>query len=392
MLISPNLKQMMLLEEGNFTLNSPVSQFIPEFATMKVFVKENADGTIETEPLKTPVTIRHLMTHTSGMPYGFSPIEVIDRLFIAQREKSLKANGGPKNSAEVVADLIEVPLAFQPGTKWRYGMNIEVLGRCDRGERGHLLFILLSHTSPPHRIVEIISGKNLGEFCKERIFEPLGMVDTDFFCPPEKLDRVVPIYAHAMDPKTFQKVPGAPLTRKEPLWPLSTSDPAFHSGGGGLCSTLDDYAKFAQMMVNGGQLNGKRFLSPTTVALWSENHTPLEALPYQFPTRPVQYGKGYSLATYVVMDPAMNGIQTPKGSYSWSGAWSTHMWIDPSNKLYGVLLMHHDPAGYYETDNQFQQLVSTLDWSCLGVGRLDSVVDLAFALSFFGKQTYAAME
>jgi len=177
------------------------------------------------------------------------------------------------------------------------GMNIEVLGR----------------------IVEIVSGKNLGEFCKERIFGPLGMVDTDFHCPPSKLDRLVPLYGHDLDPKTYQKIPDAKLRRKEPLWPLSTSDPAFHSGGGGLCSTLDDYAKFCAMMVNGGQLNGVRLLSPKTVELWSLNHTSEEALPYGFPTRPLQYGRGYSLATYVVMDPAMNGMATSKGAYSWSG-------------------------------------------------------------------------
>lgn len=248
---------MILVERAKFTLNTPVSDFIPEFKSLKVFVCKAEDGSIETEPLKTQITIRHLMTHTSGLPYGFNPAETIDGLFVAQREKTTKELGRPKTSREVVEDLLAIPLAFQPGTKWRYGMNIEVLGH----------------------IVELVSGLDLGSFCAKEIFEPLGMKDTAFYCPPEKQHRLVPLYGHDMDLSTLSKIPGAKLERKQPMIPLASAPPAFSSGGGGLCSTLDDYAKFCEMMVNGGQLNGVRILSPKTVELWSVNHTPPEALP-----------------------------------------------------------------------------------------------------------------
>jgi CubicO group peptidase (beta-lactamase class C family) len=292
---------MILAEEGHLNLNSPVSKFIPGFADLKVFVKKNPDGSTETEPLKTPVTIRHLMTHTSGLVYGINPADPVDALFIAERNRTQQLIGAAeKTSAEVIDDLLPVPLAFQPGSQWRYGNNFEALGR----------------------ILEIISGQDLADFCEERIFGPLGMVDTAFHCPLEKLDRLYPLYGHTLNPTTYQKDPDAPILRKPITWPFATSKPAFCSGGFGLCSTLDDYAKLCRLMVNGGELDGVRLLSPKTVEMWSVNQAPEEALPYGIPP---QLGKGFSLGTYVVTDPAMLGYAQNVGSYSWSGAWSTTM-------------------------------------------------------------------
>lgn len=226
----------------------------------------------------------------------------------------------------------------------RYGEGINVLGR----------------------IVEIVSGKSLGQFLQDRLFGPLGMVDTAFHCPPEKRHRLMPIYGHKVDPKTFDKVPGTPLEQRAeygPMFAVPESEPAFCAGSGGLVSTLGDYALFCKMMCNGGELNGHRFLSPRTVALWSQNHAPEAALPWGFVGQPKNIGQGYSLATAVITDEAglgwvlkRSGLRRSavglsltsidsinprfgcrKGSYTWGGAWTTTM-VSWSSLRHSVIL------------------------------------------------------
>jgi len=242
---------MLLYEEGYFTLNTPVSEFIPGFKDLQVFVRETPDG-VELADLVRPVTFRHLFTHTAGLSYGWNQEDPVDRLYQKQREEA-NLSEDQATVKDMVEGLTHLPLAFQPGTKWRYSLAIDVLGR----------------------IVEIISGKPLDEFFKERLFGPLGMVDTDFWVPREKADRLAALYGHP-DNSPDLKLLEAPADSQ------SFNKPAFLSGGGGLLSTVFDYGRFLQMLTNGGELNGVRLLSPTTVDLFTINHAPAAALPYGF--------------------------------------------------------------------------------------------------------------
>jgi CubicO group peptidase (beta-lactamase class C family) len=318
---------MMLYEEGHFHLNTPISNFIPGFKDTKVFVRETDDG-IEVADLERPITFRHLFTHTAGLSYGWKENDPVDR----QYQKAQKESGIDPRKATMkdLADaLATLPLAFQPGTKWRYSYAIDVLGH----------------------IVEIISGKPLDVFLKERLFEPLGMVDTDFYVPKAKADRLCALYGHPNGAEKLQLI-------EAPAHSHRFQKPTFLSGGGGLVSTVHDYARFAQMLVNGGELDGVRILSPTTVALYSINHMPEAAIPYGFAEGEDLYhwGYGYSLGTRVLMDVSKTGIAGSVGEFGWDGAFSTYVWVDPKEALYGLMMLQHEPNAYYPIAQQFKQL------------------------------------
>ena len=318
---------MMLYEEGHFHLNTPISNFIPGFKDTKVFVRETDDG-IEVADLERPITFRHLFTHTAGLSYGWNENDPVDR----QYQKAQQESGIDMRKATVkdmVEGLTSLPLAFQPGTKWRYSYAIDVLGY----------------------IVEVISGKPLDAFLKERLFEPLGMVDTDFYVPEAKADRLCALYGHPNGAEKLQRI-------DTPVHGQQFQRPAFLSGGGGLVSTVHDYARFAQMLANGGELGGARILSPTTVALYSINHMPEAALPYGFAEGEDLYhwGYGYSLGTRVLMDVSKSGMAGSVGEFGWDGAFSTYVWIDPKEALYGLLMLQHQPNAYYPIAQQFKQL------------------------------------
>ncbi len=318
---------MMLYEEGYFTLNTPVSEFIPGFKDVKVFVRETADGVELADPIR-PVTFRHLFTHTAGLSYGWNQNDPVDRLY----QKSQKETGLDPQQATVkdmVEGLTRLPLAFQPGTKWRYSLAIDVLGH----------------------LVEIISGKPLDEFFKERVFGPLGMVDTDFYVPKEKANRLTALYGHTEGPAELKLL-------EAPADSPRFNKPAFLSGGGGLVSTLEDYARFLQMLVNGGELHGARLLSPTTVDLFTINHAPAAALPYGFAEGEDLFhqGYGYSLGTRVLMDVSASGKAGSVGEFGWDGAFNTYFWVDRRQALYGLLMTQHSPNNYYPLADTFKQL------------------------------------
>jgi CubicO group peptidase (beta-lactamase class C family) len=319
---------MMLYEEGHFHLNTPIAEFIPGFKDVKVFVGEGANDSYYWTDLDRPITFRHLFTHTAGLSYGWNENDPVDRQYQkAQRE----AGVDPRQATlkDMVEGLTTLPLAFQPGTKWRYSLAIDVLGY----------------------LVEVISGKPLDEFLKERLFEPLGMVDTDFYVPEAKVDRLCALYGHPNGAEKLQRIDTSAHGQQ-------FQKPAFLSGGGGLVSTVHDYARFAQMLANGGELDGARILSPTTVALYSINHMPEAALPYGFAEGEDLYhwGYGYSLGTRVLMDVSKSGIAGSVGEFGWDGAFSTYVWIDPKEALYGVLMLQHSPNAYYPIAPQFKQL------------------------------------
>jgi CubicO group peptidase (beta-lactamase class C family) len=298
---------LMLMEEGKLRLTDPVSRFVPEFKNPKVAMPKTpppgppgAAGQpppppeIYTVPAERELTIRDLMTHTNGLETGGPGSREGAR--ISPRNTS-------SNLAAYVPTLGAVPLDFQPGTKWQYSAlaGIETLGR----------------------IVEIASGMTFDQFLQKRIFEPLGMKDTAFVPTDDRLSRVVTLY---------ERKPTGLSRIDTPAW-LATR--TLFSGGGGLWSTPEDYMLFAQMLVNSGQLNGKRLLSPRTVDLMSSNHVgDLYAGVGQR-----QKGMGFGLTVEVVMDNVSANRRESNGSFGWDGAFGTHFWVDRKEQLAGLLMV-----------------------------------------------------
>lgn len=317
---------MLLYEEGYFQLNTPVADFIPGFKEAQVFdgLDPNS-GEMRLVPVKRAVTLRHLFTHTAGLSYGWDPADPIDRAY--QQARVSYDNGIFTLTNQALATkLSRLPLAFQPGSHWRYSLSIDLIGA----------------------IIEIISGQPLSQFLQERIFGPLKMVDTGFFVPPENLGRLASVYGHPDPEKGLVLIPE--------IVP-ATAVPSFESGGGGLVSTIGDYARFCQMLVNGGRLDGARLLGPKTVDLFTINHCPSEALPYSFEEGSLYHaGYGYSLGTRVLMDVSQSGMYGSPGEFGWDGAFSTYFWIDLREALYGVLMLQHSPNAYYPIHQQFKQL------------------------------------
>ena len=282
---------MMLAEEAKLRLTDPVSKFIPEFKDLKVAVPKagstpNAPQ-FYTVPADREITIRDLLTHTSGLVSG--PVSTAEAARLGRKPTDTLADYIPR--------LASVPLEFQPGSRWSYspGAGFDTLGR----------------------IVEIVSGQTFDVFLKQRIFDPLGMKDT-FFSPPEdRLSRIASNYRKTA--KGLEKLPDPGPTK-------------YFSGAGGLRSTADDYVLFGQMLVNGGQLNGKRLLSPRSVELMSSIF-----VPDTLPGRP--RGEGFGLSVRVVSDAAARNTFLSNGSYGWSGAFGTHFWVDPKEKMVAIYLV-----------------------------------------------------
>ena len=292
---------MMMMEEGKLQLTDPVSKFIPEFKTMKVAVTKEGSSEVELVPANREITIRDLLTHTSGLGTGGKgsssvPPEVL--------------RVGPDDTLETFAKrAATVPLDFQPGTLWRYSglVGIEVLSR----------------------IVEITSGLTLDQFFKQRIFEPLGMKDTYFVVPEDRKDRIATIY----------QGDGKQLTKSQFRLTFPKS---YFSGSAGLYSTAEDFFRFAQMLLNKGEFNGHRLLSPRAVELYSSNHVG-EMMPGQL-GRPK--GMGFGLTVEVMQDSAMAGIYRSNGSFGWDGAFGTYFCVDPKEQVVSVLMIQL-PGGQF---------------------------------------------
>ena len=305
---------LMLLEEGKLRLSDPVSAFIPEFTNTQVAiaVDENArpePGEIPahyTVPAQREITLRDLLTHTSGLESGGLGGRIGNR--IAPRDTTM-------NLEQYIPTLGKVPLDFQPGTRWRYSAltGIEVLGR----------------------VVEVASGMTLDRFLQERLFEPLGMEDTAFTVPADKQSRLV---------MRYERTDEGQLERSEgnPGWLDTTT---LFAGGAGLYSTADDYIRFAQMLANGGELDGQRILGLRTVELMASNH-----IGDLFgPDANRAGGLGFGLAVEVVPDPVEADTHRGPGSFGWGGAFGTYYWVDPHNDLVG-LLMVQTPADELRPD------------------------------------------
>ena len=311
---------MTLYEEGLFRLSDPVGDYIPSFRNMTVLPPEGSGG--EPAPAKRPILIRHLLTHTSGLSYHWN-----ERLGKAYGEARmghglLQQEG---TIGEAVDRLAKAPLLFEPGEQWHYGLSIDVLGR----------------------LVEVVSGRPFDAFLRERIFEPLGMDDTHFFLPQEKVGRLAAVY---------RRQPGEPIAAFGPQpivedymvyvddYPYN-GPKTYFSGGGGLVSTAGDYARFCQMLLNGGELDGVRVLGPKTVEIMTVNQVG-DLNPEQ----------GFGLGFFVIRE-GDQGELISRGTYGWGGFWNTRFFIDPQEGLFGIFMSQLHPSGGSTIHDRFRNLV-----------------------------------
>ena len=326
---------MMLFEEGKFLMTDPISKYFPEFGEMKVHLSGEGDN-MQTEAASSPITIQQLASHTSGLSYSFMPGPVGSMYVSEEMERGLgnvpSAGGifftsGTKpafNSLrEWVRALAELPLVAQPGTIWNYSVGMDVMGA----------------------LIEELSGQSFGEFLEERIFGPLGMEDTGFMVPEEKLERFAANYG---------PVPENMMLMDDPKESGYRTPPQLESGGGGLVSTVGDYLKFAQMLLNKGEYEGKRYLGKKTVEFMTANHmgdeSADEGLTNLFNMLGNAYkvrGMGFGVTGSVVINPALAGLPVSEGVYSWGGAASTHFWIDHKEDLIGIVHTQLLPDGTY---------------------------------------------
>ncbi len=310
---------MMLYEDGLFHLDDPVSKFIPEIGEMKVYAGGNGSG-LRLEEQDTPVTIRHLLTHTAGLVYDNRDDSPVGELY---RKAKLRPPDGTLK--EMTEKLAGVPLRFQPGTKWQYSIATDVVGY----------------------LVEVLSGRPFDEFLSERIFQPLGMYDTGFYVPEEKLDRFTTVYG----PSENGITPVDPRTQERFRRPHT-----FSSGGGGLVSTAEDYLRFANMLLGGGISNGVEILGRKTVELMTRNHLADHLLPYALSEGQASEssGCGFGLGFKVILDIAQHGTIGSEGNYSWGGAASTIFWVDPKEELVAIFMTQFMPSSHYPIRREFQ--------------------------------------
>jgi CubicO group peptidase (beta-lactamase class C family) len=307
---------MILHEEGRFQLTDPVAKFLPELAKLEVRDEEANPGTgevrVHTHPARNAITVRDLMRHTAGLTYGFFGDTDVDRRY---REQGILVQD--KDLAETVQKLGKMPLRFEPGTRWHYSVAVDVQGR----------------------LIEVLSGKPLDQFLRERIFEPLGMNDTSFTVPDREWNRLAILYS----PEGTGSGSDLFLTSSGGTKPLVPADPeradrgyrqgaTYFSGGGGLVSSAMDYLHFAQMMLNGGELDGKRILSRKSVELMTTDH--LGDIPGLWSP-----GYGFGLGFAVLEDVGASGALGSEGEFNWGGAAGTRFWVDPKEKLIGIYMI-----------------------------------------------------
>ncbi|WP_439382229.1 serine hydrolase domain-containing protein [Amycolatopsis lexingtonensis] len=317
---------MMLVEEGLLELDDPISRWLPEFASPRVYVKGSALAPF-TEPATSPIRVWHLLTHTAGLTYGFHHGHPVDAIYRAAGFEWGTPPGA--DLAECSRQWAALPLVFQPGTEWNYSIATDVLGR----------------------LVEVVSGLPLDEFFSSRIFTPLGMTDTDFVAT--SASRLAALYVR--DPASGRAV------RNDAFGKSGTSRPDCLSGGGGLVSSAGDYWRFTEMLLRGGELDGVRLLSPRTVALMASNHLPghvdLEAFGRPLFAEMPFDGHGFGLGFSVLEDPVKARTLSSAGEFAWGGAASTAFWVDPDEGLTVGFYTQLLPSSTYRLRPQLRTLV-----------------------------------
>lgn len=305
---------MALFEQGRVRLTDPVAKFLPRFGAVRVSTGTGQDRR-EVE-LARPITVRDLLTHTAGLTYDWLDDSPVCELY---REAGVLA--APARSLEsMIAELARLPLAFQPGTRWHYSVGIDVAAH----------------------LVEIISGRPLQDFLREHLFGPLGMPDTGFSVPPAERHRLAAMYGLPdIAANSFRAVVEAwragfnERLDVEATYP--SGNPGFARGGHGLFSTAGDYLRFAQMLLNRGELDGARILAPKTCDLMHANHVPSALLPYEIGGMPSP-GYGFGLGSRVLLNVAESALPGSVGEFGWAGAATTYYWVDPREELVGVLM------------------------------------------------------
>lgn len=308
---------MTLIDEGYFQLEDPAANYIPEFRNLKVFVSEDKNGINTVDPIK-PMTIRDLLMHTSGLANGGEDTPV-DSIYRA-------ANLSDGSLKEMIQKLSGIPLLYQPGTRWNYSRSTDVLGY----------------------LIEVVSGKPLDVFLKERIFIPLKMKDTDFYVDKEKINRVSAVYSPG-DSVGIQVIMKVDSSITLPV--------KFLSGNGGLVSTAADYMIFSQMLLNKGEYNGVRLLKSKTVDLMTSNLITDEIMPEDEFLGSLLSGMGFGLGFAVLNDMNQPNITGSKGSYWWAGSANTYFYIDPKEELILVFMTQFVPNFYYPVCREFRELV-----------------------------------
>lgn len=341
---------MVALEEGLFLLDEPVAKYLPSLGGPQVMVGVGDDGRPLLEPARQPITIRDLLTHTSGLAYSFTAPPALREIYLAKGVDPGRARDGrdvlggvfasrPTSLADFVERLRGLPLAAQPGSRWNYSIGMDVLGR----------------------LIEVVSGESFAAFLESRIFAPLSMGDTGFRVPEEKLHRLAVSYGLPPSDAPDGGEPGeAPVSGDTGFVPVDRpedspfrEDPAVPSGGGGLVSTAEDYMRFAMMLARGGELGGVRILSPKTVDLMLANH-----LPDSMGEQPLGFlgerllsnggrGVGFGFTGSVVTQAAQTLLPVSDGLFSWGGAASTFFWVDRHEELVGVFMTQLVPSGTY---------------------------------------------
>ena len=316
---------MTLWEEGVFELTDPISNWLPAFENVRVYAG-GADRSMVTVPAIEPIRVWHLLSHTSGLTAGFLRTSVVDALY---RDAGYEF-GAPEGHvlADCVDDWARLPLLFQPGTAWGYGVSTDVLGR----------------------LIEIWTGQSLDAAFTSRVFEPLGMKDTGFFCDASKRERLAALY-QADDDGLAARIPLPDGVLERP--------PAVLSGGGGLVSTMSDYLRFTRMLVGGGEFEGTRLLSPRTVRLMASNHVggDLAALSTGGFAETTLRGVGFGLGFAVLEEPMKLHTPSSVGEFYWGGIYSTGFFIDPVDDISCVFMTQLMPSSFHPIRSQLRQLV-----------------------------------
>jgi CubicO group peptidase (beta-lactamase class C family) len=329
---------MMLVEEGRVALDEPVHKYIPEWKNLGVFVAGTYPAFM-TRPPSRPMLIVDLLRHTSGLTYGFQQRSNVDA---AYRERKLGEVVKAGTLQSMVEDLAKIPLEFSPGEAWNYSVSTDVLGY----------------------LIGRISEKPFEQYLKDRIFDPLGMTDTDFHVPASKAQRFAACYSadpqggmtfHAADRK------GGLTLQDDPATSSFLEPPAFVSGGGGLCSTTADYLTFCRALINGGELGDVRLLGPKTLKLMASNHLPggrdLPEMSRSLFSEAAYHGIGFGLGFSVTMDPAKTLIPGSPGEYAWGGAATTSFWIDPAEELITIFMTQVLPSSAYPIRRELRTMV-----------------------------------
>jgi CubicO group peptidase (beta-lactamase class C family) len=318
---------MMLFDEGKLTLEDPASKFLPELGSLRVL---KGDGSRDTVDAAREITVRDLLTHTSGIIYEFIAIEPLATMYgEAGISNGLIETDG--TIADFVKELGELPLLHQPSERWTYGQSTDVLGR----------------------LVEVVSGQGLDAFLRDRIFLPLGMKDTSFFPPEDQKGRMAVVYDWS-EAEGLRRLPDEPIVQGHLKYSTTfhfKGPRTFFSGGGGLASTVPDYLRFAQMLRNGGELDSVRILKPETLALMTQNHIGdlKMGLDLGLPD-PLRFGLGFSVKT--VADE-----QGGRGTFGWAGFYHTLFWIDPENDLIGIFMSQLRLPEGKDLQGEFQRAV-----------------------------------